>query len=241
LGGFAEAAYAFFAGGGKGMNVTLPFKLDAFALAEQRTERAEQAGAVNTLWRTDDGRLHGDNTDGAGMVRDLLRNLGWRICGARVLLLGAGGAARGAMGPLLEQRPASLVIANRRAERAIALARRFANAGNVGGGGFAALAGRFDLIINATSASLQGEVPPLADALLAQTDCYDMAYAAEPTAFLARAAAAGAGRMADGLGMLVEQAAESFYIWRGVRPETGALLGDLRAELLIRSAQGEAP
>ena len=239
LGGFAVAARAFFAAGGKGMNVTLPFKLDAFALADRLSSRSAQAGAANTLWQAGDGRLHGDNTDGAGLVRDLRHNLGWRIAGARVLLLGAGGAARGAVGPLLEQAPAELVIANRTADKALALARCFATAGPVRGCGFDALQGRFDLVINATSASLQGDVPPLADELLAPAACYDMAYASGHTAFLARAAAAGAPHLADGLGMLVEQAAESFYIWRGVRPETGILIEELRAEVVIRPARDE--
>jgi shikimate dehydrogenase len=239
LGGFAAAARDFFAGGGKGMNVTVPFKLDAFALADRLSSRAAEAGAVNTLWLAADGQLHGDNTDGAGLVRDLLHNLGWRIAGARVLLLGAGGAARGAVGPLLEQVPAELVIANRTADKARALAGRFASAGPVRGCGFDALQGRFDLVINGTSASLQGDVPPLADGLLAPAACYDMAYASGRTAFLARAATAGASRLADGLGMLVEQAAESFYIWRGVRPETGSLIEELRAAVVIRPARDE--
>ena len=239
LGGFAAAARAFFAGGGKGMNVTVPFKLDAFALADQLSARAREAGAVNTLWLADDGQLHGDNTDGAGLVRDLLQNLGWRIRGARVLLLGAGGAARGVLGPLLEQAPAELVIANRSADKALALAGRFAATGPVHGGGFDALHGRFDLVINGTSASLQGDVPPLADEVLATAACYDMAYASGPTAFLARAAAAGATRLADGLGMLVEQAAESFYIWRGLRPDTAALIRELRAEVVVRPVRHE--
>lgn len=238
LGGFAAAVREFFAAGGKGMNVTVPFKLDAFALAHRLTERAEQAGAVNTLWLADDGQLHGDNTDGAGLVRELLHNLGWRIAGARVLLLGAGGAVRGVVGPLLQQAPAALVIANRSEDKALALARQFASAGPVRGCGFDALVGPFDLVINGTSASLQGEVPPLGDELLAPAACYDMAYASGRTAFLARAAAAGASRLADGLGMLVEQAAESFYIWRGVRPATSALIGELRAEIVIRPARG---
>jgi len=238
LGGFAAAARAFFAGGGRGMNVTLPFKLDAFALAERRSLRAEQAAAVNTLWIDAGGRLNGDNTDGAGMVRDLLHNLRWHIGGARVLLLGAGGAARGAVGPLLERQPAELVIANRSADKAVALAQRFAASGSVRGCGFDALAADVDLVINATSASLQGEAPPLPDALLRRADCYDMAYASEPTAFLARAIAAGAPRVADGLGMLVEQAAESFYIWRGVRPATAGLIEELRLPVTIRPAAG---
>lgn len=239
LGGFAAAARAFFAGGGRGMNVTLPFKLDAFELAERRSARAEQARAVNTLWLDAEGRLNGDNTDGTGMVRDLLHNLGWQIRGAQVLLLGAGGAARGVVGPVLEERPAALVIANRTPDKAIELAHSFASAGNVSGCGFAGLTGPFGLVINATSASLHGEVPPVPDALLAGADCYDMAYGTGPTAFLVQASAAGAARVADGLGMLVEQAAESFYIWRGVRPETGALIRELRAGVVIRPAAGD--
>ena len=233
--GFADTVRAFVASGGKGMNVTVPFKLDAFDLAEHLTPRAPAAGAVNTLVFRLDG-IHGDNTDGVGLMRDLEVNVDCPPAGKRVLLLGAGGAARGVLQPLLAARPAQVTIANRTAPRAEELAARFAPAAParaVRGGSFDGLAGeRFDIVINATSASLAKAVPPLpagvyADGALA----YDLMYAATPTAFLQAAAAAGAARTADGLGMLVEQAAESFLIWRGVRPATAPVLAQLRAML----------
>jgi len=233
LDGFVATAREFFDGGGRGLNVTVPFKLEAFALADQLSERAAHAGAVNTLWIRD-GLIHGDNTDGIGIVRDLRDNLGVTLAGARVLLLGAGGAARGALLPLIEAGPAEVVFANRTEARAAELAALAHEAGRaaVSATSFAALAGRYDVIINATSASLGGELPAIADALLADAGfVYDMMYAATPTRFLAHAAACGAQRWSDGLGMLVEQAAESFFDWRGVRPATGAVIADIRAEL----------
>ena len=233
-GGLAEAAAEFFAAGGNGLNVTVPFKEDAFRFADRRTARAERARAVNTLAREHDGGVLGDNTDGVGLVRDLTANLGWVIAGRRVLVLGAGGAARGALGPLLEQRPVLLYIANRTAEKAVRLAREFADLGPTAGGGFAELASAppFDLVINATSASLAGELPPLPDSLLAPgANAYDMMYGAEPTPFLAWAQRHGAGAVADGLGMLVEQAAEAFLLWRGVRPDTAPVIAAVRREL----------
>ncbi|MCG3171301.1 MAG: Shikimate dehydrogenase (NADP(+)) [Pseudomonadales bacterium] len=241
LGGFARAATLFFADGGKGMNVTVPFKLDACRFAGHTSPRAAQAGAVNTLWFVD-GAIHGDNTDGPGLVRDLVHNLGWTLAGARVLLLGAGGAVRGVLGPLLEQAPAAITVVNRTAARAQELAAAFGHARAVSGCGYEALADTapFDLVINGTSASLHHEVPPLPETLLAGAACYDMAYADGPTPFLARAAAAGARACADGLGMLVEQAAEAFLLWRGVRPATGELIRDLRRGVRIRAAAGAA-
>lgn len=239
LGEFAAAAAAFFAGGGCGGNVTLPFKADAYAFASRLTERARRAGAVNTLAREPDGGVLGDNTDGVGLVRDLVANLGWVIAGQRVLVLGAGGATRGALGPLLEQRPALLHIANRTAEKAVALAREFADLGAVTGSGYAELAAKppFDLLINATSASLSGEVPALpASALGAGCAAYDMMYGAAPTPFLRWAAEQGVAALADGLGMLVEQAAESFALWRGVRPQTAPVIAAVRASLAEKAA-----
>jgi len=239
LGEFAAAAAAFFAGGGCGGNVTLPFKADAHAFASRLTERARRAGAVNTLAREEDGGVLGDNTDGVGLVRDLVANLGWVIAGQRVLVLGAGGATRGALGPLLEQRPALLHIANRTAEKAVALAREFADLGAVTGSGYAELAAKppFDLLINATSASLSGEVPALpASALGAGCAAYDMMYGAAPTPFLRWAAEQGVAALADGLGMLVEQAAESFALWRGVRPQTAPVIAAVRASLAEKAA-----
>lgn len=227
---FAAAWRAFVAEGGRGANVTVPFKLDAFALAEVLTPRAQLAGAVNTLALGVDGKIHGDTTDGVGLVRDLEAHAA-PLAGARVLLLGAGGASRGVIEPLLASGVSSLTIANRTAAKAEALAALFADKGSVTGCGFEAVEGAFDLVINATSASLAGDLPPLPKALFA-TDglAYDMMYAAEPTVFLRWASAQGA-RTVDGLGMLIEQAAESFWIWRQVRPDTAPLRELLREEL----------
>ncbi len=226
-GGFSQAVGNFEASGGKGLNITVPFKQEAWELVNERSERAERAGAVNTI-KFVDGKLIGDNTDGIGLVNDLTNN---RIAvkGGRVLLMGAGGAARGVLAPLLAQQPAQLVIGNRTAEKAKQLAEEFSNLGQVEGCGYDALEGKqFDLVINATAASLQGELPPLPDSVLADgACCYDMMYGAEPTAFMQWASRHGAAKVLDGLGMLVEQAAESFYIWRGVRPEDK--VGDRKA------------
>lgn len=233
-GGFAQAVGNFFANGGKGLNVTVPFKREAWELAGERGPEAEQAGAVNTLLLNADGVLVGRNTDGVGLVRDILHNHGGVIAGQRVLLLGAGGAARGVLQPLLAQQPARLVIANRTASRAHQLAADFRPLGEVTGAAFEELAGQpFDLIINATAASLQGEVPPLPDEICTATSwCYDMMYAAEATPFVRWARQHGAAQSLDGLGMLVEQAAESFLHWRGVRPDTAPVIQKLRHELL---------
>ena len=225
LGGFAAAVRAFAAAGGRGANVTVPFKEEAFRLATTLTARAEAAGAVNTLSFAGD-EIRGDNTDGAGLVRDIAHNLGFTIAGARILLLGAGGAARGVILPLLEQRPASIFVANRTAAKAVELAGAF----KIEGGGFESPAGRaFDLVVNATSAGLSDAALPLPDGIFAP-GClaYDMMYGKGETPFLAAARAAGAGRLADGLGMLVEQAAEAFFVWRGVRPDTVPVLAELR-------------
>lgn len=233
-GGFPQAVGNFQAAGGKGLNVTLPFKHEAWTLADSRSPRAELAGAVNTLVFSDD-RIHGDNTDGIGLVRDLTTNLGVRIAGQRVLVVGAGGAVRGVLGPLLEQQPAQIVIVNRTVDRALELADLFRSFGRVDpvGCGFEDLGEQgYDIVINATSASLQGETLPLPASVLASGCwCYDMMYGREPTTFLRWAAGQGCERLADGLGMLVEQAAESFLSWRGVRPETGTVRELLRAEL----------
>lgn len=229
-GKFPDAVATFRAHGGKGLNVTVPFKLEAWALAEIRSPRAELAGSVNTfLWQSD-GKLFGDNTDGAGLVRDLIVNHGVQLAGMSILLLGAGGAARGVLHPLLEQRPLRLVIANRTPEKAVSLAGEFSDYGPISGGGFKDVAEqRFDLVINATAASLAGEVPPISDTTLrAGGCCYDMMYADEPTAFLGWGKQHGAGLAIDGLGMLVEQAAESFYLWRGLRPDTLPVIRALR-------------
>ena len=229
-GTFAEEVSAFFALGGSGLNVTLPFKEEAFGYADELTERARIAGAVNTLMSRPDGTVLGDNTDGAGLVADLLAQ-GWELAGSRILLLGAGGAARGAIQPLLLQNPVRLVIANRTLDKAQSIAAAFA--GRIEASDYAALTGQsFDLVINATSASLGGELPPLPAGLVTpETGIYDMMYSAEPTAFLRWAKDQGAVRFADGLGMLVEQAAEAFYLWRGVRPQTIPVIEALRAQL----------
>ncbi len=232
LDGFAAAAEKFFREGGKGLNITLPFKREAFAWATRLTDRARRAGAVNTLARLDGGVL-GDNTDGAGLARDITVNLGWPLAGRKVLVLGAGGAVRGVLEPLLARGPAALVIANRTVARASELAADFSDLGTVRGCGFVDLQGQsFDLVINGTSASLAGDLPPLPAGLLAPgARCYDMAYGREPTVFMAWAAQQGASAVADGLGMLVEQAAEAFELWRGVRPGTGPVIAWLRRGL----------
>jgi shikimate dehydrogenase len=227
-GEFDIALGAFLAEGGRGLNVTLPHKLAAFAAADFLTSRAQHAGAVNTLALQPRGLL-GDNTDGAGLLRDLQSNLGIQIAARRVLLVGAGGAARGALAALLGAGPGEVVIANRSAGKAVELATDFAADGKVRGIGLEQAGGPFDLVVNATSASLAGAVPALPDAVVGKnTACYDMAYGAGPTSFMRWAAARGAARVADGTGMLVEQAAESFELWRKVRPPTAVVLAELR-------------
>lgn len=229
--GFAAAVAAFHAAGGRGLNVTVPFKQDAWTLAEQRTPRAERAGAVNTLWWDEAGALHGDTTDGVGLVRDLCINHGLALADRRILLLGAGGAARGVVEPLLESAPRQLVIANRTAAKAVELARSFAGFGALSGCGFEDLGGAaFDLVVNATAAGLNDAVPPIPATVFAPgAHAYDMMYAAQPTAFVRWSRAHGAVWASDGLGMLVEQAAESFWIWRGIRPPTGPVITELRS------------
>jgi len=227
---FAEAGAEFLATGGKGLNVTVPFKQEAWQLADELSSRAQRAGAVNTLMARSDGTLFGDNTDGTGLVRDLTGNLAIELAGKRILMLGAGGAARGVAGPLLAEQPTALVIANRTSERAVELANLFADLGKLRGCGFTALAGEtFDLVINATAAGLQGQVPEIPDGVIGpETCCYDMVYGSAPTAFMQYAWTKGARCAFDGLGMLVEQAAESFRLWRGVSPSTGPVIELLR-------------
>lgn len=234
LGQFAETARRFFEQGGRGLNVTVPFKLDAYQFADELSDRARRAGAVNTLALQGDGSIYGDNTDGVGLVRDLTENLAWTIADQRVLILGAGGAVRGVLEPLLRRRPAMLVIANRTVAKAQELVREFADLGDVRACSFEGLnGGQYDLVLNATSASLKGDATlPLPEHLLADhACCYDLMYGSEPTAFMRWAAAHTAWAVSDGLGMLVEQAAESFCIWRGVRPQTRPVIEQLRAEL----------
>lgn len=231
-GTLAGAVARFAADGGRGLNVTVPLKEEAWRLAATRSPRAERAGAVNTLSLDGEGAPRGDNTDGVGLVRDLADNLGVALGGRSLLVLGAGGAVRGILAPLLGARPARLTIANRTAAKAEALAAAFADLGTVDGGGFERIAGgRFDVVINGTAASLHGATLPLPDALeLDGAFAYDLVYAREPTPFMLWAAGHGAAGSADGLGMLVEQAAESFFVWRGVRPETAPVIAALRAE-----------
>lgn len=229
---FAGAVAAFVAEGGKGANVTVPFKEEACRLANRLSARAARAGAVNTLVFAD-GEIFGDNTDGAGLVRDIVGNLGVDLAGKRILLLGAGGASRGVIAPLLDCQPASLAIANRTAAKAVALAAAFADLASVDGGNFADFGSKsFNVVINATAASLAGESLPLPAGVFAPGAlAYDMMYGQGETPFLALAREQGAVRCADGLGMLVEQAAEAFMIWRGLRPQTAGVLAELRAAL----------
>ncbi|MCL6414263.1 shikimate dehydrogenase [Aestuariirhabdus sp. Z084] len=230
-GHFSSAVQDFFIQG-KGLNITVPFKQEAWLQAQQLSERARLAGAVNTLWINQAGELVGDNTDGAGLVTDLVKNQKVALTGKRLLLLGAGGAARGVIQPLLAEKPVELVIANRTQARAQELQKMFTGKGAIEALPYDQLSGPFDVIINATSASLQGDVPPLPKGLVTrQTTCYDMMYGAEPTAFNLWAERQGAKACIDGLGMLVEQAAEAFFCWRGVRPDTQPVLQVLRTEL----------
>ncbi|CUR45045.1 shikimate dehydrogenase [Alloalcanivorax xenomutans] len=230
LDGFAESVGAFFQAGGKGANVTVPFKEQAHDLCDVLTERARQAGAVNTLWR-EQGKCYGDNTDGAGLVTDLCDNQGWELQGRRILILGAGGAVRGVLGPLLARTPAALTIANRTVARARNLVTLFQNTHcPVAAAGLEELSGDFDVILNAISAGLQGEMPALPASLVHRdTVAYDMVYGRQPTPFMRWAGAAGAAGICDGLGMLVEQAAEAFQVWRGWRPDTRPVLNSLRS------------
>ena len=234
--GFEAAADAFFKSDGsesigRGLNITTPFKDDAYAYANTLSSRARKAGAVNTLALKDDGTIFGDTTDGVGLVRDITENLGWAIMGKKVLVLGAGGAVRGILEPLLALNPDSLTIANRTASKAESLAKGFASLGNIKGSGLEGLNQSFDLIINGTSASLTKQAINLPSEIIAQNSCaYDMAYGSQPSPFMQWAEDLGA-QTADGLGMLVGQAAESFRIWRGVLPETGDLIAKLRADL----------
>lgn len=231
--GFAGEIRSFIEQGGRGANVTVPFKLEAYELATRLSLRARLAGAVNTL-SFSDNEILGDNTDGVGLVRDLLLNHQIKLAGRRILLLGAGGAARGVLQPLLDERPARLVVANRTVQKAqLLLAEMKAPTHGVEALNLVSLAGQtFDLIINATSSGLDGvETSPLHGVSPAPTGefAYDMMYGRE-TGFMAQAQALGM-HTTDGLGMLIEQAAEAFYLWRGVRPDTGSVLNTMRSEL----------
>ncbi len=229
---FAEVAQQFYRDGGKGASVTIPFKYAAWQLATRHSKGAQLAQAVNTL-RFNGDEIFGDNTDGTGLVRDLQQNLGYALKNKRVLIMGAGGATCGVLGPILFEAPTRLVVANRDSQKALALVERFSTLGNISCSSYADLADKnFDLIINATSASLNSQLPPLPGGVFADAAfAYDMMYGVQSNAFLEFSRNLGARRCADGLGMLIEQAAESFFIWRGVRPNTAPVLQLLRASL----------
>ncbi|AKM05026.1 shikimate dehydrogenase [Burkholderia pyrrocinia] len=230
---FAETVRAFVVAGGKGMNVTAPFKLKAFAMADELGERAKLAGAVNAM-KFDNGRIVAENFDGIGLVRDIEVNLGLPLDGKRVLVLGAGGAVRGALLPFLAARPAELVITNRDLAKARALASQVDACGPLLACGYGDLEamGRFDLVVNATSASLTGDLPPVPPSVFStEGAAYELAYGKRLTPFLRLARNAGVRTVADGVGMLVEQAAEAFDWWRGVRPGTRAVIDRLTVPL----------
>lgn len=235
VGGLREALADFFANRGRGLNITVPFKQEAFAAVDTLSPSAQLAGAINTITRNPvSGATRGDNTDGPGLVRDLRDNHGIKLKGARLLILGAGGAVRGVIGPLLAQQPESLHIANRSVDKAEALIDVFADSATATGLSASAYASLgkhppWDLIINGTAAGLSGELPPVPDGLLASNgSSYDMMYSDRPTAFVRWGREQGAKHALDGLGMLVEQAAESFHIWRGIRPDSAAVIRHLR-------------
>jgi shikimate dehydrogenase len=230
---FIECANEFFNNAGKGLNCTVPLKELAWQYATQRTHRAELSKAVNTLVLQQDGTILGDNTDGIGLVTDLMINNSIILTDKKLLILGAGGATRGIIAPLFEQGIASLIIANRTVDKAQLLANEFNQQGNITGCGFEQLENQqFDLIINATSASLTEQLPPLPDNLLANGgNCYDLAYGNKSTVFVRWGEAQNAQKSLDGLGMLVEQASEAFYLWRGVRPQTKAVIEQIRRDI----------
>jgi shikimate dehydrogenase len=227
---FTGFVAGFFDRGGRGLNVTVPHKVTAVEAANELTSRAAHAAAVNTLALRDDGTILGENTDGVGLVRDLCDNLGLVVTNRRILVIGAGGATRGILAPLLGLSPTIVVIANRTPERAQALAAAFTDLGSTQGVGFDGVGEQpFDLVINATSSSLSGEIPPLPPSAIGPgTVCYDLAYGRAATAFVDWARSRGCAQALQGWGMLVEQAAESFRVWRGVRPPTGKVLAALR-------------
>jgi shikimate dehydrogenase len=224
LDGFKSTVETFFAEGGSGLNVTVPFKEEAWALCDERTEWAELAGAVNTLTYRH-GHLVGHNTDGIGLVRDLTHNQGISLKAKRILILGAGGAVRGVLKPIIDQAPACMVVANRTLSKAQDLVSLFNTDVPLKASSYEALSEPFDLIINGTSASLGGQVPPLPVVVMSSAPvCYDMMYASTTTVFNAWSQQHGASNTLDGRGMLIEQAAESFLFWRGIRPDTAKVL-----------------
>ena len=229
LDGFISTVEIFRQQGGKGMNITVPFKLQAHQLANELTERARVAQAVNTF-KFENETVLGDNTDGAGLMRDITANLNLPVYGKRVLLMGAGGASRGVILPLLQQQPALLAVANRTPRKAFDLQQQFATYSQISAGGYMDFAGeQFDIVINATAASLNDDLPELPEGIFAaRALAYDMMYSNKPTRFLQYAAQRGVPHLADGIGMLVEQAAESFYLWHSIRPDTRAVIAQLR-------------
>ncbi len=229
---FIKTVSSFFEQGGKGLNCTLPLKELAWEYAECKTERAEISKAVNTLAMQSDGTVLGDNTDGHGLIKDLITNNSINLSNIKILVLGAGGASRGIIGPLLEKNPERIVIANRTINKAKNLAEEFNKKGEIYGCGFESLKNQqFDLIINATSASLSSQLPPLpSDLLIKEGNCYDLAYGNEPTTFVRWGIKNNARKSMDGLGMLVEQAAEAFFIWRGINPETKPVIDFINSQ-----------
>lgn len=230
IGHFELAVNDFIKNNGRGLNVTVPFKEDAWSLATEHSDRARRAAAVNTMVLRPDGRLYGDTTDGIGLVRDLVQNHNIQIRDKDILIIGAGGAVRGVLEALLEQQPKSLLVTNRTKQKAVQLAADFAELGNINGCGLDEINETdFDIVINGTSSSLQGELPPLPASIFRKHSCsYDMMYSAQATPFMQWSTDNGAEKVFDGLGMLVEQAAESFYIWRNVRPETKPVIQQIR-------------
>ncbi len=236
LDSFEETVYDFFAAGGQGANITVPFKEEALRLCDELTERAKSAGAVNTLYLTGDGKLKGDNTDGYGLITDLQQQFG-SLEGKRLLILGAGGATRGCLLPLLAAQVEHIIIANRTESKAFTLVNEFENS-KISAASFEKLdqASSFDIIINATAASLSGDIPDIKSEVISpHTHCYDMVYSNKPTAFVQWANDNNANKAIDGLGMLVHQAAKSFEIWRGIEPDAEKTLQALRNKL--REAQ----
>lgn len=229
---FNSSVEIFFEHGGKGLNCTVPLKELAWKFADRLTDRARFGKAVNTLALQSDGKILGENTDGLGLVKDLTVNHAINLTSSRILILGAGGATRGILAPILEQHPNQITIANRTFSKADTLVDEFKLLGDITSSSYASLAGQeFDLIINATSASLSGQLPPLANGLLAENGyCYDLAYSNRATAFVLWGMTQHASKSIDGLGMLVEQAAESFNLWRGVHPETKPIIDLLNRE-----------
>ncbi|GKS68435.1 shikimate dehydrogenase [Nitrosomonas sp. PY1] len=222
---------------GRGANVTVPFKLEAYQIATRLTERASLAQAVNTL-KFENDEILGDNTDGIGLIHDITRNLAVNLAKKRILLIGAGGASRGVIMPLLQQKPIRLVVANRTFEKAKTLQQQFECYGDITACNFDNLSNQvFDIVINATSADLQNTFPDIPACIFAEDSlAYDMMYRAEPTTFLRFAQRCGVSRLADGIGMLVEQAAESFYVWRNVYPETRSIIAMLKSQAHINES-----